>query len=602
MTAIEISGRAPDARFTFINGVYEPMQIQHNDKACFVSRGVAARYLFHSGQNRWCISKVLDDGYRCWAFITSGENTTTPADCMQDPTGWQACEKDGSWRADKGMQCKAVPASDDMFVKLRLSLDADMRQYGLIVPADLKKMWRRLDYNGNGVVSLAEIDKMVVELVSGGSWPAWLNNKPALMRAYKKTILKDGDGDSWVEKHEFHDLLLNIFWFNKLWQIFAAVDGDDRRMDVGEFQAGMSKMGLNLSPQDAQAEFAKMDTNHGGQVLFVEMCAYVRKRVNPDSHPEFDADITSGEDCSKASYNTAHHHGHGHGHGHHGHHAGHHAAHHAAHPHVQSREIDFAALGSSGGGGGGGGGGYQTMGSTAPKKTYSVESPHDVLRKAGGTAESEHKGTADLVYKKKCFGDFDTLEDKIKGLCHDHAGLHKAWRHLDYNGNGVVSLAEIDKWVVENYPLMNHKPALMRCYKCTIAMSDHHDGFCHSKDFKRLIVNLFYYNKLYWIFDQVDGDDRRITLPEFKQCLSLCKCNVSDAEANRDFQACDVNGGGMILFDEFCHYFASRACPQGMTDLTSDGKDRSHHDGTQKVLHAAQSLDHHAKFHGHHRF
>merc|ERR1719510_2125949 len=119
-----------------------------------------------------------------------------------------------------------------------------MNDLGLNDVASLKQLWKRLDFNGNNIVSLAEIDKLVVEMVAGGNWPAWLNNKPALMRAYKKTILKDGDGDDWVEKKEFHALLLNIFWFNKLWKIFQMVDtGADRRIDLREFQAATSQLG-----------------------------------------------------------------------------------------------------------------------------------------------------------------------------------------------------------------------------------------------------------------------------------------------------------------------------------------------------------------------
>merc|ERR550537_211380 len=136
-----------------------------------------------------------------------------------------------------------------------MTLDGELQQLGIVDTSSLKQLLKKLDYNGNNVVSLAEIDKMVVELVAGGTWPQWLNNKPALMRAYKKTILKDGDGDDWVEKKEFHALLLNIFWFNKLWQIFDAVDGDDRRIDANEFIRGMGQLGLQLSQQEATAEF-----------------------------------------------------------------------------------------------------------------------------------------------------------------------------------------------------------------------------------------------------------------------------------------------------------------------------------------------------------
>merc|ERR1719399_995278 len=70
-------------------------------------------------------------------------------------------------------------------------------------------------------------------------------------------------------------------------------------MDFNDFFRGMGQLGLNLSQAEAQKEFNKIDNNHGGQVLFVEFCAYIRKRVNPDSNPNFDADIVSGEKCGK---------------------------------------------------------------------------------------------------------------------------------------------------------------------------------------------------------------------------------------------------------------------------------------------------------------
>jgi hypothetical protein len=58
-------------------------------------------------------------------------------------------------------------------------------------------MWQSLDVNGNGIVSLAEVDRWVVN-----AFPL-LDHKPALMRAFKTATLKEGDGDDWVERHEF---------------------------------------------------------------------------------------------------------------------------------------------------------------------------------------------------------------------------------------------------------------------------------------------------------------------------------------------------------------------------------------------------------------
>jgi len=242
-------------------------------------------------------------------------------------------------------------------------------------------------------------------------------------------------------------------------------------------------LGLQLSEQEAVQEFNKIDSNRGGQVLFVEFCAYVRQRVNPDHQAEFDADIVSGEHATRT------------------------------------------------------------------------------IRQ-----HTSHKNANDLHLKKKCFRDFDDLEQKIKVMLQDDSQVRKLWDHLDYNGNEIVSLAEIDKFAVEQYPLLNHKPALMRAYKASISGRGH-DDWVHKKEFKALMANLFYFNKLYWIFDQVDGDDRRVTFQEFKYCLSLCGCPMTDGDARREFSSADRNGGGMILFDEFCALFASKNCPHAMMEL-----------------------------------
>eukprot|EP00929_Paragymnodinium_shiwhaense_P024799 TRINITY_DN15154_c0_g1_i3.p1 TRINITY_DN15154_c0_g1~~TRINITY_DN15154_c0_g1_i3.p1 ORF type:complete len:188 (+),score=47.87 TRINITY_DN15154_c0_g1_i3:352-915(+) len=176
--------------------------------------------------------------------------------------------------------------------------------------------------------------------------------------------------------------------------------------------------------------------------------------------------------------------------------------------------------------------------------------------------------------------------------------LRQMWSTLDYNGNNIVSLAEIDKWVVERYPLLNHKPALMRAYKCTIKSGSmfkekrtYNDDWVHKKDFKRLIVNLFYFNKLYWLFAEAnagDDNDRRMDYMEFKSCLAICHVQLSEQEAQAEFREMDANGGGMVLFDEFCHYFASKSCPESCYDFVDDGFDRTKADGTAEVLAHAQ--------------
>jgi hypothetical protein len=109
-----------------------------------------------------------------------------------------------------------------------------------------------------------------------------LNNKPALMRAYKQTTQRDGDGDAWVERPEFPSLLRNLVYFNKLFAAFDDVDGDDdRRLTLAEFRSGCVKVGLKVSTAEVDKAFASMDTNGGGKVLFDEFCAWVAETACP---------------------------------------------------------------------------------------------------------------------------------------------------------------------------------------------------------------------------------------------------------------------------------------------------------------------------------
>merc|ERR1719482_2246460 len=112
--ALKIQGRS--GKYSHINDTYEPMQTQHNDEPVWVARSVTPAYIFHSGQNRWCISKWMDDGSRCWAYIQGGGND--PTTCKGP---WTCCDGGKDWNPDPNVACSAVPPDNDMFVQLRMS-------------------------------------------------------------------------------------------------------------------------------------------------------------------------------------------------------------------------------------------------------------------------------------------------------------------------------------------------------------------------------------------------------------------------------------------------------------------------------------------------
>jgi len=129
-------------------------------------------------------------------------------------------------------------------------------------------LFQRLDPNGNGHLSLAELDKGVVEL-----WPH-LNHKPAVMRAYKAA---DTSGNGWIGKREFKHFLKYLVYFVELWNTFADIDtSDDRRLTKAELVSGGGLIGL--SKGELEHAFDSMDKNKGGYVLFDEFCMYMAKQ------------------------------------------------------------------------------------------------------------------------------------------------------------------------------------------------------------------------------------------------------------------------------------------------------------------------------------
>ena len=91
-------------------------------------------------------------------------------------------------------------------------------------------------------------------------------------------------------------------YFNNLWHKFEEIDSDhDRRLTPDEFAHGCSVVGMDLSAEEAAAEFAKIDTDGGGVILFVEFCTWcVKRHVGED-----DDDDEVGEAPDEAAAQAA---------------------------------------------------------------------------------------------------------------------------------------------------------------------------------------------------------------------------------------------------------------------------------------------------------
>lgn len=368
-----------------------------------------------------------------------------------------------------------------------------------------EQLFKQVDFNGNGMLSLAEVDKAVLQL-----WPQF-NKKAALMRAFR---FCDKNNTGFLSRKEFVDFLKHIALFIALHEVFARIDRNgDGRISLGEFlqmtelpdlwtslarspllaaamaspppstaataarststtpsraapteRASKETFVVNLqramtSPESTSLLthlFQKMDTDRAGHILFDEFCSALLEQ-----------DLSS----SKAFVNTK----------------------------AATSKIPSAA--------------------------------------------------AMLTFTAKS-ATLPTLHD-----------IQQAFTRADVNGNGMLSLAEIDKLIVEAWPHFNHKPSLMRAYRAADA---NRTGFISKSEFRRLVVLLHVYTKAFAVFQLIDGavstsstgGDRRINKSEFIHGCRILGCNAdkSDAEIGKIFDACDKNGGGQLLFDEFCEW------------------------------------------------
>lgn len=454
---------------------------------------MTANVIFHTGKSRWVVSQELGDGSSCYAFLQDDGNSTMPVNLGD----WMVCdERSGQWRPDRSLRVESSAAKATPFGRLRMDVEKEMQDVRIWEDADRQVMWQRIDTNGNGTADLAEVTRLVKDLCKAGVWPAWLDDDLALQRAFKQTLVDDVYGDDEVRQRDFHNLLLNIFWFGKLHEVFQSVDTeDDVMLNFDEFKRGILQLVPGYSEADIKNDFdIGFKKNEHGCVDFEEFCMFIRKKVL--------GEVTSD-------------------------------------------------------------------GQTTHDKAK-IECHEKVALQSGRGGHSAP--TNGIMIKKKAWADFDALEAKIQKLATDpsNTGLKKLWRALDYNGNNKVSLAEVDKWVVEQYPLLNHKPALMRAQQATLAAGGNKD-FVEKKDFKALLVNLFYYNKLFWIFDQADeGRDRRIDFKEFQFMMNMCGIKLSPSKAQREFASVDTNGGGQVLFDEFCRYFVEKKCPAELMNFVDN--------------------------------
>ena len=378
--------------------------------------------------------------------------------------------------------------------------------------AQRKELFSQFDPNGNGYLSLAEVD--------AGARKIWKLDEltddlpPILMRAFTaaKTVRQRAgkqrkNDDDYVQRAEFRMLMAYIKMYFELWVMFDEVDGsDDRRVDLEEFKKSLPQLeSFGVKINDAEEEFKVIDKNGGGIILFVEFSEWAcEKGLDADGEGS-DTDLETATQAGEAPKE----------------------------PEAKPEEEKPAAAKKSG---------------AAQREQW------DKIKTQFPADRSEES----KAKRKELFSAFDP------------------------NGNGYLSLAEVDKGVRENMSLHEMTddlaPILMRAFTSAKDVASrkgkrkNDDDYVQKSEFRMLMAYIQMYFELWVMFDEVDGsDDRRVDLEEFKKALPQLESfgvKIDEANAEEEFKKVDTNGGGIILFREF----ASWACEKS---LDADGEDET---------------------------
>ena len=147
---------------------------------------------------------------------------------------------------------------------------------------------------------------------------------------------------------------------------------------------------------------------------------------------------------------------------------------------------------------------------------------------------------------------------------------NKLFNSYDMNGNGIMSLAELDRMVKQNDLFESYRGAKATnlAYKRADDKSKKgkiNEGYIDKKEFREFLRLLVIYKDAYEYFFKSDLDhDGSITLDELKK--GAAQFDMTEEEAEKIFGEIDADGGGKVRFEELCDWYNSSEKLQAKLD------------------------------------
>jgi Ca2+-binding EF-hand superfamily protein len=160
-----------------------------------------------------------------------------------------------------------------------------------------KKLFKDFDPNGNGFLSLAEVDKGIRDVLKLDDIFAV---KRVIMRAFQasKNICRNKSkySDDYIEINEFRIFLVYLRQYFEYFEMFQIINTDgDRKLSYKEFQTAVPKMekwGIKIT--DPKKVFAEIDLDKGGFIMFDEFCHWaIKNQLDIDTDDDFEDEALS---------------------------------------------------------------------------------------------------------------------------------------------------------------------------------------------------------------------------------------------------------------------------------------------------------------------
>lgn len=153
------------------------------------------------------------------------------------------------------------------------------------------ELWKSIDVNGNGYVSVAELDKGLADAINNLEI---FKTKAVILRAHtaakNKVKTKGTHGADYVERCEFRLVLVYLRQYFEYWVAFKRVDDDsDSRISLEEFVDAREEIEKWVGPIEPEETFKKIDTNGGGKILFNEFVEWaIQANLDLEDDDDYD--------------------------------------------------------------------------------------------------------------------------------------------------------------------------------------------------------------------------------------------------------------------------------------------------------------------------